>query len=63
MPIVHTAIGPVSRDRLQVRDVVTDEDNARIIATEWLFDGEIVRRDVAVSILQGQAVFGEQQEV
>ena len=63
MGMVHTTKGPVNRDRLIATDIVAEEDNARIVATEWHLDGELVRRDVAVSILQGQALFGEQQEL
>lgn len=60
MSKVHTTKGLIERDRLEVHDTVSDEENARVIATEWLLDGEIVRRDVHVAILQGQAIFGDQ---
>lgn len=60
---VHTTKGLIDRDRLTVTDIASEEDNARIVATEWHLDGELVRRDVAVSILSGQAVFGEQSEL
>lgn len=60
MALVHTIKGLIERQRLEVRHIITDEDNAHVIATEWLLDGEIVRRDVAVSILAGHAVAGEQ---
>ena len=63
MSMVHTTKGLIDRDLLEVRDVVSDEDNARVIATEWLLEGEIVRRDVAVSILSGLALAGEQTEI
>ena len=63
MPLVHTVKGLIERDRLTVTDIVAEEDNARVIATEWHLDGELVRRDVAVSILQGQALAGEQAEI
>ena len=57
---VQTAKGLIDRDKLAVQDIVTDEPNARVIATEWRLDGEIVRRDVWVSILRGQSLSGEQ---
>jgi hypothetical protein len=63
MGMVHTTKGLIDRADLIATDVVSEEDNARVIATEWHFDGELVRRDVAVSILQGQALFGEQAEI
>jgi hypothetical protein len=61
--LVNTTKGLIARDRLTATDVVSEEPNARVIATEWCLDGELVRRDVAVSILQGQALFGEQAEI
>lgn len=60
---VHTTKGLIERERLIASDIVSEEDNARVIATEWHLDGELVRRDVAVSILQGQVIFGEQAEI
>ncbi len=60
---VHTTKGLVDRDLLTVTDIVSDEPNARVTATEWHLDGELVRRDVNVNILQGQAVFGDQSEL
>jgi hypothetical protein len=63
MKQVQTIKGLIDRDRLEVRDVVAEDDNARAVATEWFLDGELVRRDVAVSILSGIALAGEQAEV
>lgn len=63
MGMVHTAKGLIERDRLIATDIVSEEDGARVIATEWHLDGELVRRDVAVSILRGQALSGEQAEI
>lgn len=63
MGLVHTSAGLIDRDRLVATDVVTEEPNARVIATEWTLDGELVRRDVAVSMLQGQALAGDQAEL
>jgi len=61
--LVQTTRGLIERDRLVASDIVSEEDNARVVATEWHLDGELVRRDVAVSILQGQALAGEQAEI
>ncbi len=63
MPQVHTTKGLIDRDQLTVEDIVSDEDNARVIATEWFLEGELVRRDVAVSILSGQALAGDAAEL
>ena len=63
MTQVHTTKGLINRDLLEVRDIVSDEDNARVIATEWFLGDELVRRDVAVSILCGQALAGEAAEL
>ncbi len=63
MSKVHTTKGLIDRDRLVPTDIITDEPNARVTATEWHLDGELVRRDVNVNILQGQALFGEQAEI
>lgn len=63
MSLVQTTKGLVERDLLVVSDVVSEEDNARVVATEWHLDGELVRRDVAVSILQGHALCGEQADI
>lgn len=63
MTQVHTTKGLIDRDRLEVRDTVEEGDNYRSIATEWFLDGELVRRDAAVSILRGHALAGEQAEM
>lgn len=63
MPLVHTTKGLIERDRLVVNDIVSDEENARVIATEWHLDGELVRRDVIVSILSGIGLGTEQQNL
>lgn len=60
---VHTTKGLVERDRLKVKDIVKEDDNSRAIATEWYLDGEMVRRDVTVSILRGLSLTGEQAEL
>lgn len=60
---VHTVKGLIDRDRLEVRDIISDEPNARVIATEWFLGEELVRRDVAVSVLCGQALAGDQAEM
>lgn len=63
MGMVHTTKGLIARERLIATDIVTEGSNDRSVATEWHLDGELVRRDVAVSILQGQALCGDQAEL
>jgi len=60
---IQTTKGDIDIDLLEVTDIVTLEDNARVIATEWCLDGECVRRDVTVSILRGHILSGEQQNL
>ena len=63
MSQVHTTKGLIDRGQLMVKDIVTEEENARVVATEWFLGDELVRRDVAVAVLQGQAIFGDQAEI
>jgi hypothetical protein len=48
---VFTTHGLVDMDALTVRDVVELADNHRKVATEFYLGEELVRRDVAVSLL------------
>lgn len=52
-PLVSTEKGPIPFLELEVRDVVFLEEHARLIATEYVHSGEIVRRDVWASMLHG----------
>jgi len=61
--LVHTIKGLIDRDRLTVKDVITEEETARVTATEWYLEDELVRRDVNVNVLVGQSVFGEQEKM
>jgi phage FluMu protein gp41 len=63
MKQVHTTKGLIDIDLLTVKDIVENHDNARVVATEWHLGEELVRRDVAVSILRGQDVVGEQAKI
>ena len=58
---VYTTKGDVERDQLVAKDIISEEDNARIVATEWFLGDELVRRDVHVSILRGQSLGVEQE--
>lgn len=58
--LIHTKDGLISSTELEVKDIVEWHDNARVTATEWRRNGEIVRRDVNVNILRGLSMAGEQ---
>lgn len=57
---VQTNKGLIDRDLLTIRDVVEEYDNARVSATEWFLEGELVRRDVNVNVLRGASLDGHQ---
>lgn len=57
---VQTIKGLIERDRLEIKDIIDERDNARVTATEWFLDGELVRRDVNVNLLRGQDLSGTQ---
>ena len=60
---VQTIKGIFDRELLEVRDIVSEEENCRVTATEWYLDGELVRRDVNANILCGHALTAEKGEV
>jgi hypothetical protein len=49
---VQTSLGLVDRACLTVKDVIEESDMARVVASEWYFGGELVRRDVWVNGLR-----------
>ena len=51
--LVMTTKGLVEFDELEIEDVVEIRDNCRKVATEYRLNGELVRRDVAASMLRG----------
>ena len=61
--LVETAIGLIERDQLTVKDIVTEGENHRSIATEWFFQGQLVKRDCHVIILRTPAIGGEQAKI
>lgn len=63
MTLVHTTLGELPIDQLEIKDIIEIHDNARVLATEWRKDGELVRRDVHVSVLRGHDIFGDQSKV
>lgn len=61
--LIHTTKGLVPFEKLEVHDIVTLEENARVMATEWRLNGEIVRRDVNVNMLRGLEIGLAQESV
>lgn len=57
---VETSKGIFDRSELEVKDVIHETDDARIIQTVWTHNGEEVRRDATVSILRGLDVANTQ---
>lgn len=53
---VHTAKGEIDREKLVAKDMVIENEEARVTATEWYHVGELVRRDVWVNPLRVPAV-------
>lgn len=60
LSLVETTKGLVEYNSLKVENKVVMDENSRSVATEWYKDDELVRRDVAVSILGGIELSGEQ---
>jgi hypothetical protein len=60
---VQTIKGLLDRSKLEVKDVVVEEGNARITATEWYLANELVRRDVNVNVLRGLSLEGTQSVI
>ena len=63
MGMVLTTKGLIERERLTVKETITETANSRDIFTEWFLDGEMVRSDLAVSILSGHALFAEKEDI
>jgi hypothetical protein len=59
--LVITTKGLIEREALTAKDVISEEDNARVTATEWYLGEELVRRDVNVNILRGLETPNDQQ--
>ena len=63
MSQVQTIKGLVDRELLDVKEVVSETDNARVVATEWYLGGELVRRDAHAMILRTEAIGGQQAQM
>ncbi len=60
MSKVYTTKGILDSKDLTIKDIITINDTARVIATEWYLGDEMVRRDVSVSLLVGLEMGSEQ---
>lgn len=49
---VDTAKGQIERSEMRVENVVRENEDARVTATEWYLGDELVRRDVWVNALR-----------
>jgi hypothetical protein len=61
--LVETIKGLLPIEDLEVKDIVTVTDNSRCIATEYYYNGELVKRSAWADVLRATAVFGEQVEM
>ena len=61
MTLVTTTKGDIDINMLVITDRIAVEGLTRVTATEWFLDSELVRRDINVNILCGQAFTGTQQ--
>lgn len=61
--MIQTKDGLIDRSELIVKDIISEEDNARVTATEWYKGTELVRRDVHVNVLRGLSLDGEQAAI
>lgn len=57
---VSTNKGLIDLADLVVNDVVTYEQNARVTSTEWMFNNELVRRDLNINMLTGLSLGTEE---
>ena len=56
MTQVWTVVGFIDREALTVKEVITEDGNFRIVATEWYLDDEMVRRDCNAILLRPMEV-------
>ena len=57
---VFTTHGLIDYERLSIKDVVELGDNHRKVSTEFYLGDELVRRDVAVSMLRPVDIAADQ---
>ena len=60
MILVETIKGLLPRSELEVKDIITETDGSRCIATEWYYKGELVKRSAWADMFRAPTVCGEQ---
>jgi hypothetical protein len=61
--LVETIKGLLPLEDLEVKDIVTVTDSSRCIATEYYYNGELVKRSAWADLLRSVPVFGEQPKL
>jgi len=60
MGVMATAVGILDETLLEKRDIVTrDDEDRKIIRTEYLYNGEVVKADVLVIVKKWPELFGD----
>jgi hypothetical protein len=57
---VYTIKGLLPRSALEVKDIISETENSRCVATEWYYNGELVRRDAWANIYHAKEMAGAQ---
>jgi hypothetical protein len=63
MPLVETIKGLLPSEDLEVKDIVSWTDNSRCVASEYYYNGELVKRSAWADILRSVPVLGEQPKI
>jgi hypothetical protein len=61
--LVETIKGLLPIEDLEVKDIVTVTDNSRCIATEYYYNGELVKRSAWADIFRAVPLIGEQPKL
>ena len=54
--MIPTTKGDIDLSELEVKDSWVFENDKRVMATEYWFKGEMVRRDVWVNVFRGESM-------
>jgi hypothetical protein len=61
--LVETIKGLLPIEDLEVKDIITVTDNSRCIATEYYYNGELVKRSAWADVLRAVPLIGEQPKL
>jgi hypothetical protein len=61
--LVETIKGLLPLGDLEVKDIVTVTDNSRCIATEYYYNGELVKRSAWADVFRAVPLLGEQVQL